>query len=1235
MRMNAFLVTLFAILGSYLVFSIPIAYATTINIVFNGQPQDTVSLSSEDMVNRQVSVEHSPADITWTDVKILLTLNSATLEHIIEKIYIYKCKKMSPTECIGLTPIEFESFVNTELAWSDISTTEGVADYPQVANILTMVKLSGLEGEITWVGFWDKIKRTDYNIFDHFTYEVSAIDLEASSLDMVDPIKTYIENFKMLPFTWVTEATFIGADSLYALGAEETEIDTSPPSFTAAQPQTNKIENINKKYYFVFSNTSSGITLPLTLTQNPSFTCGNYLCENSLGETQDNCCFDCGCASEYYCDVNATIPETGICKPTGGITLDVSSADPEIITDCSSQYTVTINLVVNNPPSGLSTPLSAIVSLGENTYTTTCTGGPPVFACSVTLNPSVGCGQGSFTLGSNMINATLTYNDGPNTVTRELYTTFGAVNVNYDCSCQDNFYCDTGTLTCESESAIALGITELTSYLDSYSPGDSIELTAKIFNPPTGTTLTQASANLTLATGVVNPGTPVCSSPTTDYEYQCQIPFQIQGYSSDNSYTFDPNTLTFTITYNDGPNAKVGDISTNFGPVSIPSQLCGDGKVDAGETEESCCLDVGCSIEDDYCDQVYGCRPIAGTTLTIDAVNPTEFSDCEREHEVEIIGRINNVPSTVETQFYYYNLDGVTQGWDLDCPEDPSTITGQFTCTLIVPEITNCTLPYYAIGPNSLNYTISYQDGDTQTLTKELSTEFSDLHIIPVYHCGNDVCESDLEENATVCCIDCPCTTDPGFGHDYYCNYDRDLIPNGTCMSQADITLVIDAPTSTVNYDSCEKTHRLNVKAHIENKPSSLEVESEYADLNGSDADIDCIEEIREGFSNTTYNCTLIIPSVYECIQGETHDYSPNAMHFYVSYEDGMENTLTQTLSADLPDIRTTQSIRSRYDIIHDAIEAIKMRLEETLNIMYDLLDWYKSCIEWVIVIGIILLIGVIAGSIAIGFGWGQEGGAQDKWSGSDFADAIGGLAQGWGSIFSAMTKICEMVRKFYEIAIKIQEMEIAMIQMLMCLELYQHDLDAGDCDRDAESCFREISSCVNFDQIDGFVDDISDIGEEITTLGQGIGTDVSQAGQQIEEGTDTSGGGKSTLTWQCNGYSCGNVICEYKQGATTESGGCEYTVVTFLINRNGDECSSGDDELRVRVDDKNQPTYKNRQRVLVQSLFGVDYGDHTFTLYCDKDGNNVYSEENDDIIYAYDGVVYKEGQNINNQCTC
>jgi len=937
-------------------------------------------------------------------------------------------------------------------------------------------------------------------MFDTVQFSIQEIEVHAKSLSLVEPIKAYIENKMMIPFKWATKVVFSGANPLYGIGASGQEADSQ--QFQTAVVPVNEITSINKDFYFVFPKISSGIANPIVLNLNPSFSCGNGLCESDIGETPSSCCYDCGCLQDQFCDTASNI-NLSSCKPEN-MGLSVISASSAPISDCVRGFNADISVRVSNAPASLSSQLQGTVKLNNTVYSLTCSGSSGSYECTIPLTSSIKCGGGSYVIGPGILNLTISYKDGPNSATKTLGTSFSGVAVNYDCKCQEGSYCDSLKRTCQSENAITLGITKITSYLDNYNPGDRIYLTAKIFNPPAGLVLVDKSASMNLTNGQVSPGTPDCSQPNSQFEYNCTIPFQITGYTNTRAYTFSPNTLYFTITYNDGPLAKTKTISAPFGPVSIPSRLCGDNQCNMDESQQSCCLDCGCPSTTQYCDKVNGCREQDSLSISVTSIYPANFTDCREQHTASLGVTINNAPTDMSLDYSAYLQNGLVKGWNLHCEKSSVNL---YNCTLVIPplESEGCSLPFKTVSGNSLNMTVSFPNGKSKQITKYLSAPFQDIYITPIYHCGDGTCESSLGETPANCCYDCSCKDSPSFGENYYCDFDPQKFLGG-CLPKANIALVIDSPTAAVSLSSCELTNSVNIKAHISNQPKNARAEYFYASLNGTSADmIHCDQQQISQGSNYTFNCTLMVPRIYQCSQGKTYTFSPNIMSVLLSYENGKQKTETQTLSASLPTITVRQGVRTMYDITQTGIKKMKDNLQKTMQIARDMLDAFKDCMETVKTIGYLTLIAAVVGGIWAGTSSTSLPSNTPSTTSimprnqiQDGVNTAVGIGQLGTSLMSAYSKMCEYLNTMYQMDLKVQQIETEMIKMEMCMEMNQHMMDIGSCDTRPESCFSSMVSCVNFGQINSWTNELSGIiASGSNSLGQ-MNTALQNAGNQI-----------------------------------------------------------------------------------------------------------------------------------------
>ncbi len=1124
MNYKLFSLQLMSIAVSYLMLNLSIVSATAINIIYNGDVKETFDYDISSLVNTRIFVSAKPTDIGWSDPRVNVSISSGSLSNAISKIYIYKCKTLDPAACSRLKPEEYSRSADVQFRWKDISQKTGNERYPEVANLMILIKLNGPYDTESWIGLMERIERTELRVFVISEDSIDSVNLYAKSEEYVEPILSYIRNFAMIPFNWLERVVFTNADRLYSVAGSASELDSSPPKTTDATINSDTADSLSKDYHLIFPETPNGVSSPLTLNLNPYYECGNSQCELGLGETKANCCYDCGCDSGFYCDASGD-PSTALCRSDRDISLDVVPTTSSV-SDCSSQSNLNIEMRVNNAPASMEETAEASLSIDGELYTSTCTKKfSNSFDCPFSITPPASCGKGTKTLEARDVKLTITYSDGPNKITKDLSKDSASINWNYDCSCGENEYCDSGEEICKSEDAIQLSIKSETLtnfYRDGYNPGDTIDFTAKIFNAPSDATFVSASANLTLPGGRVNIQTVECSNAAEDFEYDCSIYFDIVGYDPVQSYQMQLESLRFTITYSDGASTRTKTlVSSETYPIGIPSQYCGNGNVDTGEDSSTCCLDAGCSDigEGYYCNtDKNACEPESGISVSVEKIseNGTDYSpsqtvelvDCSVPHDLNVTLKVSNPPGEMEFDSLSYMLGGV--GYTGTCVSGSG---GRFSCTLTVPDTVCEDLAGETLQDNSLELAIKFPDGNYATKTLSLNASLPDIHITPTYHCGDGVAETNLGESSSNCCIDIPC--DEGF----YCDYDKDEKPNGECIAIDNITLMIDEPEGQVTFESCEVTHKLNVKARILNKPSQMRVEQVYGQINGSQATIRCsLEDDKE-----TYNCTMRVPKVPKCsVSGSPYFYGndpytekdDNSVTFVISYKSGKSNKLfTRKMTAVLPPIQINQNYESLYDIIDNSVKELKSSLDETLRIAEDIMDQYESCMDtYEKLVYVAILANIASAFVGIGKTFGIS------WLGKEWtAEQAGNFMKGVGSVTTSIleswAKYCELLSKVQTLKLKTQDIRMEQIKMKLCIKMNQHLMDSGMCTGKEESCFNSMTSCVNFNKVDGWMSELSKTTSEISDTASKMGKSFIQAGEGFSNIADGWTGGGETLT--------------------------------------------------------------------------------------------------------------------------
>ncbi len=854
------------------------ADAVRINLISGGATVDSIDISSNDVINWNIMEIHNASDITWSKVKISLFAISADSSKPIEKMYLYRCKAYGPLDCITKPtipePLEFTSYIDTELSWNDMSERVAATAFPQVGNLLLLAKLRG--SREAWTGVFIKIERVRYDEFNIYNYDLEELDFYVKEPGLVEPVKKYIENYYMLPMEWSNGVSLKNVDEVYALAADEGSMSNVPINFRPEIPGS-EINSIVNDFYFLFPVNSNGVLNPITLNKNPSFTCGDGVCESDLGESSETCCFDCGCQQGYYCDVaDIESPQGGVCRSAAEITLGVTGLFDKKITECQDTTRLNFNAVIRNAPSSIQTPISGALEIEDFALPVECHGSANALQCYTEFTTEFVCGKFRRDI-EYKLTLPIEYNNGPNVDTKELvFSTIGSPRkLEYECKCESGYFCDVENQICQPEDSITLTVLDSTQVIYEFDPNknNTVHITAQIENAPANFTLLSTTYKLK-EIGIEDralPGSSGQLSCTLDEEaeednvYNCEFTLTIPNYDHEKEYIIRENEIRFKISYEDVGEHKTKKLSAIFSDILIPPYTCGDGICQSLESSETCCLDCGCEGENVYCDIAKGCKSLDDIGLTVKA-SPTSFEDCLESHVVKIKGQITaatsgskegdgltgygiaiepvstranpNVPTDVQLDSYEHLEDGVISDYSISCGEI-NPVTGSFVCELSIGPFDECKQPI-TIGPNELQIIISFPDGE-DIVSKMLTASFSDITITPVVHPGDGVCEEEQGESAATSCIDCPCEDDPQFGPDYYCDYKSG--GGGTCKPKSSVRLVIAKPDRDVYFESCDVENQLEIKAYIQNEPSGTYLQYARAILNGEAVDVYCYSD--------------------------------------------------------------------------------------------------------------------------------------------------------------------------------------------------------------------------------------------------------------------------------------------------------------------------------------------------------------------------------------------------------
>jgi len=285
---------------------------------------------------------------------------------------------------------------------------------------------------------------------------------------------------------------------------------------------------------------------------------------------------------------------------------------------------------------------------------------------------------------------------------------------------------------------------------------------------------------------------------------------EISGISKDYSFVF--------------PNASYGIIN----PATLnlnPSFTCGlyGCEVNLSESSANCCYDCPCS-GGYYCDGgVEGiCKLESLISLSLYETPNTVVTNCNEEHVINVTAKVDYAPSDMDLTRSEYKLNDTI--YSTQCEE---VFPDVYRCSITVPPMPNCQEGEYRIGPNYLNFTISYSDGPNPK-SRGLVVQFPDI-IVGSFTCGENGCESELGENSDNCCYDCGCPQG-------YCDVADGAEPN-TGICRQDITVgnlqITATPTHFYTHnDAMGDTSVLNVR--VSNAPLSLDIVDDSCSLDCS-----------------------------------------------------------------------------------------------------------------------------------------------------------------------------------------------------------------------------------------------------------------------------------------------------------------------------------------------------------------------------------------------------------------
>jgi len=885
----------FAVLITCSIISLPLAGAAQVSIYYNDvKSGDSIDLDYSDFAKRDLVI-NNPGDAA----EVELSVTNGSVDKQVLETHVYKCEDRGPRVCVSqVEPIAYVGDFTAEYDWSDIR--DGTS-YPQTAKFLTLVKVKRGGGS-SWVGYWDTLTKTNELNFALESAEIEEIEIHAQSTQFIYSIRYFVENFLTIPMNtnWISGVVFKTATELRNLESND------PPNFWIETISGDELTSISYDYFFVFPKNDSGVMGLSVLNLNPDYTCGDENCETVNGESESNCCYDCGCPTGYYCD-----PEM-VCKSEGVITMALHGTPDTRVVNCNEDHVVYIPVKIQNLPTDTILK-SARYSLDGSLYDTTCVkGAGGVFSCVVNVLAVPDCDTGEYNVGPNTLTLFIEYSDGSTTKIKSMMVSFPDITIGsfdcgnsvcestlgesessccLDCGCPSGDYCDwegLGSVPSDAvcrypvvDSDLAMGSINPSHFYDQRYGGNDADIVVNINNKPKSILLGSIGCEMDCSSSEgdcqstctvsgciedgINPGV---------YSTGCTLTFSISNYDSLTDYDLSP-VFTTGISYNNGTSEVIIETLTNtFPTISLGAHWCGDFVCGDDEDYLICCFDCDCP-GGYYCDTQNTNWPTSGDecknndfNLVVDDIGDALFQDSSIQHYLSINGHVPNYPSGTEI-----SGECSIQGGAFECilvchrTESIHDVEYNFTCDMVIPPVDYIGSPYFypnqreiILTQNMFSINHTYNEG-TQKKTLMYDNSVDEIKLNVTTHCGEGGCEANFDETQSNCCRDCGCSD---YGNDYFCYTGHN--PNGVCLPNSSILLEIvefdPEPTECTIFnegEACKITGMTTADIEIINPPAGVTiVDAYYTVLEQEDTPMDC----RESLIDNQYICPFALEDI-------------------------------------------------------------------------------------------------------------------------------------------------------------------------------------------------------------------------------------------------------------------------------------------------------------------------------------------------------------------------------------
>lgn len=281
----------------FLLVNANIASAVNLNLI-TGNKTEQIRLDLNDFLKRGLTT------VEAGNVKVDI---GSSEKSPIQAALLYLCKDRNPIDCLKSLPIQYTNKVDTTLKQSDLEANG-------VVHLLGLIKTTN-----NWLADWTDIQNGAVQNTDP-----GEIDIY-SSINSSE-VKDFIQNYGMVPLSFVDKVDFKGKKIYQATGVEKRKGSSSGEIAITNITLSAELQR-DQGYIFAFP-TDQKTYSPLTFYNVPKI-CGDGQC--SVGENYQTCWHDCPCPEGQVPGRGGCISRTAVKLIIDDIQESVYCVVPELL----------------------------------------------------------------------------------------------------------------------------------------------------------------------------------------------------------------------------------------------------------------------------------------------------------------------------------------------------------------------------------------------------------------------------------------------------------------------------------------------------------------------------------------------------------------------------------------------------------------------------------------------------------------------------------------------------------------------------------------------------------------------------------------------------------------------------------------------------------------------------------------------------------------------------------------